>query len=323
MHYRFLRYSIITIVFILSYGFIIHKIIHFEEIKSFNLRVFFTNTIAFLTIIVVFILMILNWAIEAIKWQKLVYKIQQFSFTDSLKAVVAGVTIGVFTPNRVGEIGGRIAFLEKGKRTSGTLASSIGSFAQFIATIILGVAGFITFLFVFPEKTKINTAFNNLSAILLLLLLAFFMWSFFNVKRIIPVLTRIPFFKKRTDQLGLISSESGKSLLIILILSTLRYFVFFLQFFLLLRFFDVKLTFIEGFVSITLTYLFMTIIPTTTLIELGLRGSLAIFFIGIFSQNILGIVLASFFIWIINIAIPATLGSFFLLKHNSRKPFLV
>jgi uncharacterized membrane protein YbhN (UPF0104 family) len=319
MNSKTLRYFLLAIVFVLSYGFIIHKIVAFEEIKSFDLSTSFINPISLLIVLLVFILMFVNWAIEAIKWQKLVCKIQYFSFTDALKAVISGVTVGVFTPNRVGEIGGRIAFLEKGKRTSGALASGIGSFAQFIATIFMGLTGFIIFLFVFPEKTKINTTFNNLSAIFLFLLLACFIWSFFNVKRLIPLLTRIPFFKKRTDQLGLLSLESGKFLLIILILSTLRYVVFFLQFFLLLIVFDVKLTLIEGFVSITLTYLFMTIIPTTTLIELGLRGSLAIFFIGIFSQQVLGIVLASFFIWIINIAIPAIIGSFLLINPKIKQ----
>jgi len=88
--------------------------------------------------------------------------------------------------------------------------------------------------------------------------------------------------------------------------------------------FGVDIDLIQAIISITLTYLFLTLIPTTTLVELGVRGSLAIFFVGIFSENTLGIVLASIFIWIINIAIPAIVGSFFLLKTlRTNKPISV
>jgi len=49
---------------------------------------------------------------------------------------------------------------------------------------------------------------------------------------------------------------------------------------------------------------------------LGVRGSLAIFFVGMFTQQIPEIVLATIFIWIINIAIPAIAGAPFLLFHQ-------
>jgi len=317
MNSKLLRYVIITIVLILSYGFITYKIIHFEELKSFDFRQFLTTPLSFFFLFVILMLMVVNWAIETYKWQMLIHKIQHFSFTNSFKAVLVGITVGVFTPNRVGEIGGRIAFLDKGKRTSGAFASAIGSLAQFIATIIMGVGGFILFLLFFPDKTQINTYFNKFSAIALFLVLALLVWSYYNVRKIIPLLIKIPFLKKKSEQIQYLSNETGKFLSLVLFLSTIRYLVFFLQFFLLLNLFNADINLLEGFVSISITYLFMTIIPTTTLIELGLRGSLAIFFIGMFSENTLGIVLASFFIWIINIAIPAVVGTFYLIKPKS------
>jgi len=317
MNSKLLRYVIITIVLILSYGFITYKIIHFEELNSFDFRQFLITPLSFFFLFVILMLMVVNWAIETYKWQMLIHKIQHFSFTNSFKAVLVGITVGVFTPNRVGEIGGRIAFLEKGKRTSGAFASAIGSLAQFIATIIMGVGGFILFLLFFPDKTQINTYFNKFSAIALFLVLALLVWSYYNVRKIIPLLIKIPFLKKKSEQIQYLSNETGKFLSLVLFLSTIRYLVFFLQFFLLLNLFNADINLLEGFVSISITYLFMTIIPTTTLLELGLRGSLAIIFIGLFSENILGIVLASFFIWIINIAIPAVVGTFYLIKPKS------
>ncbi|OFX85687.1 MAG: hypothetical protein A2W99_06095 [Bacteroidetes bacterium GWF2_33_16] len=316
MHFKFIRFLIITLIIILSYGFIIHKIIHFEELKTFKFWHLLNDLSNVFYLLLVLSLMLINWTIEAFKWQMLISKIQIISLSSAFKAVISGVTIGIITPNRIGEIGGRIAFLEKGKRTYGALTSGIGSYAQFIATIIMGVAGFIVFLLFFPDRLHINSFFNEITAFVLFMFLGLFLWSFYNVKKIIPALVKIPFFKKRSEQIQYLSRESRKSLSIILLLSIVRYTVFFTQFLILLYVFNVELTMLEGFVSITLTYLFMTIIPTTTLVELGLRGSLAIFFIGLFSDNIIGIVLASFFIWAINITIPAIIGSFFLIKNK-------
>lgn len=265
--------------------------------------------------------MFLNWNIETLKWQKLVRKIQNIPYLKALKAVFAGITFGVLTPNRIGEIGGRIYFLDKGKRTYGVLATSIGSYAQFIVTIAMGILGFTLFLLLYPELIHIHSFFNRLTAILLFLLLGILVWSFYNIKRIKPVLLKLPYLKNKSGQIEYLSYESTKSLSFIILLSALRYIVFFTQYYILLKLFEVDINLTQAIVSITLTYLFLTLIPTTTLVELGIRGSLAIFFIGIFSENTLGIVLASIFIWIVNIAIPAVLGSFFILKNiKTNKP---
>ncbi len=310
------RIVISIILILLSYGFIIYKIANFKELDELTFPSYFNSSIDLLIFLIVVLLMILNWGIETIKWKILIDKIQLFSFADAIKAVFAGVTIGIFTPNRVGEIGGRILFLDKGKRTFGVLATGIGSFAQFITTITTGIFGFVLFLLLFPDNNTINSIFNKISAIGLLLVLLILIWIYFNIKIIKPILLKIPFFKTRTDQLEYLSETKFISLLKVLLLSFARYFVFITQFFLLLIFFDIHLTLIQAYISISLIYLFATLVPTTTLIELGIRGSLAIFFIGMFSDNILGIILSTTFLWFINLAIPSIIGSVFFVKNN-------
>ena len=310
------RIVISIILILLSYGFIIYKIANFKELDELTFPSYFNSSIDLLIFLIVVLLMILNWGIETIKWKILIDKIQLFSFADAIKAVFAGVTIGIFTPNRVGEIGGRILFLEKGKRTFGVLATGIGSFAQFITTITTGIFGFVLFLLLFPDNNTINSIFNKISAIGLLLILLILIWIYFNIKIIKPILLKIPFFKTRTDQLEYLSETKFISLLKVLLLSFARYFVFITQFFLLLIFFNIHLTLIQAYISISLIYLFATLIPTTTLVELGIRGSLAIFFIGMFSDNILGIILSTTFLWFINLAIPSIIGSVFFVKNN-------
>jgi len=303
------------VLILLSYGFIIYKIISFKELRNIDFSAHYSSS-DFLIFLLVIILMFLNWSLEAIKWKILIDKIQHFNFLKALQAIFSGITIGIFTPNRVGEIGGRVIFMEKGKRTFGVLATGIGSFAQFITTIIAGIFGFGMFLIFYPHRISINPLFNKVTVCGLIVVLIILFLIYFNIKKIKSLLLKIRFFNSKADQLEHLSETKISDLLKTLLLSFARYFVFTSQFFLLLLFFNIHLTIREAFIAISLVYLFATLIPTTTLIELGIRGSLAIFFVGIFSNNILGIVLSTSFLWFINISIPSIIGSLFFIKNK-------
>ncbi|MDK2978630.1 MAG: hypothetical protein PWP52_1344 [Bacteroidales bacterium] len=316
MNKKILKYLISIIIIVLSYGFIYYKLKNHEALKDFTIQDFKFNRLRITFIAVVFVGMILNWSIEAIKWKELVKKITQIRFLQSTQIIITSITIGIFTPNRIGEIAGRAYSLEKGKRTYGLLVAGIGSFAQLTATVVMGLIGFTLFLLCFPDKIHINSLFNEFTALFILIFTLGLLWSFFNVQKIKPLLLKIPYLRKKTEQIHFLSNQSKKSLWAILLYSFLRYFIFSLQFYLLFLIFDVQIRFLESFVAITLTYFFMTLIPTTTLSELGVRGSLSIFFVGMFTQQIPGIILATIFIWIINIALPAIAGAPFLLVHQ-------
>jgi len=59
-------------------------------------------------------------------------------------------------------------------------------------------------------------------------------------------------------------------------------------------------------------YAAMLVIPTITIAEPGVRGSLSLLIFGVFSTNEAGILAASLTLWIINLAIPALLGALYL-----------
>ncbi len=314
-----LKIIISILLVLLSYGFIIYKIVSLEELKKLTFSNQNFQFFDFGVILILILLMFLNWSLETIKWKILVDKIQQFSFFNAFQAIFSGITIGIFTPNRLGEIGGRIMFMDKGKRTFGVIAAGVGSLAQFITTIISGIIGLVLLLAIYPDKFKISPLLNSISSGILFILFLFLIWSYFNVNKVKPILFKFSFFRKRADQLDSFSEIKTVTLIRVAILSFSRYLVFMSQFFILLCLFDIYLTYTQAYISISLIYLFATLIPTSTLIELGIRGSLAIFFIGFFSENVLGIVLSTSILWIINLAIPAIIGSIFLLKKSSNK----
>lgn len=316
MNKKILKYLISLIIIVLSYGFIFHKLKNHEALKNFTVQDFKFTRFQLALIALVLIGMLLNWSIEALKWKELVKKITQIRFLKSLQIIITSITIGIFTPNRIGEIAGKAYFLEKGRRTYGLLVAGIGSFAQLTATVVMGLTGFTLFLICFPDKIHLNALFNEFTALFFLFLTLLLLWSFFNIQKIKPILLKIPYLQKKSEQIHFLSHQSRKSLLVILLYSILRYFIFSIQFYLLLLIFDVQISLLESIVAITLTYFFMTIVPTTTLAELGIRGSLAIFFVGMFTPQIPGIIWATICIWIINIAIPAIAGAPFLLFHQ-------
>lgn len=301
---------------LISYGYIIYIINDFIKYNKHYLSSIQINKEQYVLLVFVLLLMPINWLLESIKWRELIKEIQQINYLQSFKAVFSGITIGIFTPNRIGEIGGRILFLEKGKRTYGTISTWLGSFSQFIITIIIGIIGSITFLTFSPANKAIDIILNKTSIIILSIFLSFIIWFYFNSSKAHKLLIKLPFFRSKAGQLNYLSKTSSIKLLVILVLSLLRYIVFSSQFYLLLHFFNVNITILQAFVSISIVYLITTLIPTTTLAELGIRGSVAIFIIGLYSSNNLGIIFTSFSLWFINLAVPAVIGAFFLLKKK-------
>ena len=92
-------------------------------------------------LVVIVLMMFLNWFLEALKWQFLISKIEKISIKRSIRAIFSGITVSSFTPNRIGEYGGRVFCLEKADRIQAVLITVIGSRAQLVTTIIFGCIG--------------------------------------------------------------------------------------------------------------------------------------------------------------------------------------
>jgi len=75
-------------------------------------------------------------------------------------------------------------------------------------------------------------------------------------------------------------------------------------------------------VLISLIYFTMAIIPTIALTELGIRGSVALYFFGLYvgkfplidGTNNIGVFAASTILWMINVGLPALIGSIFVFR---------
>jgi len=88
--------------------------------------------------IIAFCLVPVNWGLEALKWQYLTKEIEPISFSTAFKAVLSGLSISIFTPNRVGEFAGKVFYLKTTEKVKATVASFIGSSLQLLVTVLAG-----------------------------------------------------------------------------------------------------------------------------------------------------------------------------------------
>src|SRR3546814_136969 len=96
-----------AIILVLTCWFIYHKLSEprsLEKIRAFFSQPFSPRTIWLL--VITGLLMLVNWGTEVFKWKYLVRKIEWVSLWKSTESLLAGLTLAIFTPNRVGENGG-------------------------------------------------------------------------------------------------------------------------------------------------------------------------------------------------------------------------
>jgi hypothetical protein len=321
------NYLIKILIIILSFGFIIHRLVFKYDAGELltGMQQIISQPGLLILLLIVVLMMPVNWSIETLKWKFLIKKIEHVTFVKAFLAVFAGITIGTFTPNRSGENVGRVFILEHANRWEGVFITFIGSLSQILITLLFGSAAFLYF---FIDRCT-YFAEHNYSIYLMLLIIAWLITLFTAILyfRISWLKGFIRWFVPKKQQLFIshlkvFANYSSKELLQVLFFSACRYLLFAFQFYILLWICQIHFTAFEGMVYISLMYLFITAIPSITLTEIGIRGSVGIFLLEIFYFSNPALVsdlapkalLASFLIWIINLIIPALIGEFFILK---------
>ena len=260
-------------------------------------------------------MMFSNWIIEAFKWRFLIRKIEYISLLRSVKAVFSGITVSIFTPNRIGEYGGRVFCLEEGDRIQAVLITIIGSVSQFIITFLLGSLGLSSCLFIYPEVRSffyLNESHIIYIMIFLLFLNLLFILCFLNFSLLSKFILRKKFLTRFSKYSIVFSFYSNKDLLLVLSLSLFRYIVFSLQYFLLFFVFDVGLNYFEAIILIPTMFFLVSIIPSIAITDISVRSSVALLLFGLATDNIFAILSTTFLIWIINLIIPALIGTIFI-----------
>jgi Lysylphosphatidylglycerol synthase TM region len=294
-------------IMLVAYGYLGFQLFNFKHYRELLQQWESTSLSQFGWLAAVFILLPLNWSLEAIKWQKLTEKVQKISFKIALQSVFAGIYTGFFTPNRVSEMLGRVLFLDSENRKSGAVLSIVNSLTQNIIMTLCGIPA--CFYFFSLTSKSLNPDASHFIIWVALFLLFSLLFYF-----LLPYLSRRNWFSKITPYTSKLSAYNRTDLFRILLLSLLRYIVFCIQFFLMLRFFGVSLEPLHALIAIPANYLFVTYTPSIAFSEAAVRSSYAILFIGAFSTQLVGIALAGVCIWAVNFGVPLMIGSIIMLR---------
>jgi uncharacterized membrane protein YbhN (UPF0104 family) len=266
----------------------------------------------------VVLLMFVNWGIEAYKWKISVQNIQPVSFGKSFKAVLSGVSFSVTTPNRMGEYVGRVLYMEEGNRLRTISLTMVSSISQLIITLLMGLIGLIVLLPALKKSDMvagIDSSFwlqviiYGVAAVLLILTL-----FYFRLGLITRLFEKFSAGRRYIYLVKALEDVHATLLLRLLSLSLLRFTVFCIQYYLLFRLFDVGVNWWQSFWSVSIAFLVLAIIPSFAIAELGIRGRINLKILGLFSVNHLGITIATVSVWLINLIVPAAIGSVLILS---------
>jgi hypothetical protein len=264
-------------------------------------------------------LMPVNWGIEARKWQLALRPIGGIAYGNALKAVFTGATMASFTPNRMGDYLGRLLYVKEGHRIESISLTIVCSMAQLLTTFAMGLAGIVYLRATHAMEgvgahDSVGFWLNTLLGLVSFLLLSL-TFIYFRLSWLLRILGKIPKLAKYRAYVKILENFDAALLMRILFLSFGRYLVFIAQYGLIFPVFGVLLTVGQVWGGMGVVFLVMAIIPTFTfLTELGLRWETSIQVLEIFSSNTIGIFAVSFAIWLVNLIVPALIGSLLMLS---------
>ncbi|MBN4073004.1 flippase-like domain-containing protein [Crocinitomix catalasitica] len=258
----------------------------------------------------VIILMPVNWLLETAKWKLLMDKVHKLSWRGAFLSVLAGVSTGLLTPNRIGNFIGRTIYTGKEVRTKSIIYTFQTNLGSLFATISFGIAGALIF------QTFIKDL-SPLAFYLILLIVVGLVGTFFfnpNLVNHTPV-KRVLKEKTQEDlkQAGLISNQLK---VIVLLLSMVRYLVYLLQFYLLLLAFGITEPTIILLSAIAFVFLITTAIPSFLFGKLFVREASALFVLTMLEIPSTIILITAFLLWFINLAIPSLFGAWVLIRKT-------
>ena len=248
-----------------------------------------------------------NWLLEIYKWKTLATVEQKITFYQAYEQSLASLTASIITPNRIGEYGVKALYFEQNSRKKIMLLNFIGNISQLIITFFFGLIGMV-FLF---TNFKAQLPFLNLTKLLIISIIFSVLIIFrkrFGISKNVS-----NYFNKSISFLKQISVITYSKILVI---SFFRYLVFSHQFYFLLRLFEIETAYSTLMQLLFCVYFIASIIPSLTIFDWVIKGSVAVFIFSFIGLNELTIVTITSIMWLLNFAVPALLGSVFVLNFK-------
>lgn len=250
-----------------------------------------------------------NWMLEAAKWYKLLLKIQPVRYFKALASILTGIAFSMVTPNKIGDFAGRILYVDDKNKLRAAIATLISNLSQTIVTYSFGIAGLIYFNIAYPGT------WQKLTLIAALLSAALLLFVYLRIDLIADWADGKKWLRKVIVSIRILKRYSRRDLLQLLGISFCRFCVYNLQFLILANVFGAGIPWVEGILVSGLMFWMITVIPSVFFADLGVRGYVAnlLFTSTNIAASSLAILAGSYIIWLLNLVLPAIVGSILML----------
>ncbi|PPK87210.1 uncharacterized membrane protein YbhN (UPF0104 family) [Neolewinella xylanilytica] len=260
------------------------------------------------------VLMPVNWLLETRKWQLLLLPFLDWPFAKVFRATLAGVSVSAATPNRVGEIGGRMLLARREEWPAVVASSLLGSLCQWVAFLLLAWPALVLTVGRLPRFD-----------------LPFSYWWLLPLGPLAvaiaaaggkPLLLRIVNWTEGRlvgDATGLRESLTNVKLSLMSrasVYATLRFLVYCVQLYLLLHFFGLGLPLIGGLAGIMAIYLVQAGIPLPPGLNLVTRTELGLLLWSAGPEGAVAVLAAYTALFGVNVLLPAVPGYWLIVRKN-------
>ena len=250
-----------------------------------------------------------NYFLELWKWQILTSHVEARNKKESLRDILNGLAIGLFTPYMLGDFLGRTASFQSKNKTYVAALNFFNSVCQTYSTIFFGTTAIFLWYLVSENVLKGILLFPSIIMFSISVFGVLFVLKFsFNWKKLQKIKILRPYIKKDFMELDLSTIVRFK----ILSLSIFRSVIFNLQFVLFYYSFGMILKPALYFIGINLILLVKTIGGGLNIFgDLTLREFVGVNFFGLYNVDESLVLVATFTVWFINIFIPVVGSLFF------------
>ncbi len=252
------------------------------------------------------LLLPLNLYLEAKKWQILINKVSRnTSVKDAMGSMLVGFSLGLFTPARIGDYAGRSLYLDyrnKWELVALTFTDRMISLATYVLFGLLALSVFIWGDATIPGYLSYPVFY---ASVIIFLFISYCLINPGSIYRTIVSTFRI---ERLRSVISFLSRLSHRDVVDLLGLSIFRYLVFSTQFVVIVYSFGVDQSIFDLYLAASLVFLIKSIVPSVTLMELGIREGAAVFFFGAIGVSASVAFDAAFLLFALNIILPAMIG---------------
>lgn len=303
---QFLVLLLKIIVVSSAFYYIYNKLSSDNTLDPALLKEVFVNPQHTWTLVALFFLTFSNRFVEILKWQNLASLIQPISVGQATKQVLSALTLGIFTPNGIGEYAGKALYFPKKDTGKVIFLNMVCNGVQVIYAILFGLLGLTilnyTHQFIPPYYLWILYGIA-LTILLLVFLLRHLSIKGYSLQTVIQMLQEIPQKKHRKN----------------LLLALLRYVSFTHQYVILYYLFGVDIPYFDLLCAVSAIYLLASSLPNFQFLEFAVKGSIAMFIFTALDVNQWVVALVATLIWLLNIVLPISIGSYFVLTFKLKK----